>query len=143
MEEASALANQVGILATSMLAVGTPSDLTARHGAYEVQFSCRTKDDSLRAHATMAHVPHACLADDVATRFEVPIRTGRSSADAGLTGSITLAQLFAVLSGTGLEFTVERPSLESVFLKVIREHNIAEEQEQAASSGGWWTSLNA
>lgn len=143
MEEASALASKVGILARRMLAVGTPADLTARHAAYEVHFSCRTREDALRARERMARVPGARLADDVATRFEVPIRERGASAGDNVAG-VTLAELFALLENDdGEEFTVERPSLESVFLKVIREHEVEEEDEQrrTGSSKGWWRRL--
>ena len=65
----------------------------------------------------MAQIPGARMADDVATRFEVPIGS-----------DMTLAHLFAVLArGSFAEYTVERATLESVFLKVIRENNVAEE----------------
>lgn len=142
MEEASALASKVGILARRMLAVGTPTELTTRHAAYEVHFACRTHEDALRARARMARVPGARPADDVATRFEVPVRTAHST-----TGGITLAELFSLLSDEGedrLEFTVERPSLESVFLKVIRENEVEEEDHShggAVEGGQWWRKL--
>lgn len=142
MEEASALASKVGILARCMLAVGTPAELTERHAAYEVHFSCRTREDALQARDRMARVPGARMADDVATRFEVPVleRGARGGDDSG----ITLAELFALLCREGAEeFTVERPSLESVFLKVIREHEVEEddEQQRTSSSGKWWRTL--
>ncbi|KAF4611653.1 hypothetical protein D9613_004331 [Agrocybe pediades] len=111
MEEASALADQVGILAKRMLAVGTIDDLSARYASYEVHFSCRSRGEVLQARRLMSQVPGSRKADDVATRFEVPID-----------GAFTLAQLFSLLSSQGdfLEYTVERASLESVFLKVVR-----------------------
>lgn len=58
------------------------------------------------------------MADDVATRFEVPVGT-----------HISLPKLFSILSACEdiSEYTVERASLESVFLKVIRENDVAEE----------------
>lgn len=66
----------------------------------------------------MACIPGSRLSDDVATRFEVPLHENRS-----------LADLFKTLVEFGdfSEYTVERVSLESVFLKVIRENNIKEE----------------
>ena len=68
----------------------------------------------------MAQIPGARMADDVATRFEVPIGS-----------DMTLARLFAVLSrGSFAEYTVERATLGSVFLKVIRENNVAEEDRR-------------
>ncbi|KAI0756145.1 P-loop containing nucleoside triphosphate hydrolase protein [Daedaleopsis nitida] len=120
MEEASALANKVGILAKKMLAVGTTDSLVERYATYEVHFSTRTREEVSHAQELMARIPGARMADDVATRFEVPIGNGMS-----------LAQLFAVLSGGNFsEYTVERATLESVFLKVIRENNVAEEDRQ-------------
>ncbi|KII94244.1 hypothetical protein PLICRDRAFT_132803 [Plicaturopsis crispa FD-325 SS-3] len=131
MEEASALANKVGIMAKRLLAVGTTQNLVDRYAKYEVHFSCRTRADVLKALELMSRVPGARQADDVATRFEVPIeRDGMS-----------LAQLFHLLSTEGdfLEYTVEKASLESVFLKVIRENNVLEEDsERARRPRRWW-----
>ncbi|KAI0778957.1 P-loop containing nucleoside triphosphate hydrolase protein [Trametes elegans] len=126
MEEASALANKVGILAKRMLAVGTTDALVERYATYEVHFSCRTREEVARAQELMAQVPGARMADDVATRFEVP-----------LGGGLTLARLFAVLArGEFAEYTVERATLESVFLKVIRENNVLEEDTEKRRR--WW-----
>ena len=123
MEEASALANKVGILARRMLAVGTTRELIERYATYEVHFSCRTREEVVRAQELMAQVPGARMADDVATRFEVPLGSG-----------LTLARLFAVLARGGVaEYTVERATLESVFLKVIRENNVLEEDTEKRS----------
>jgi len=120
MEEASALANSVGILAKRMLAVGTTESLSARHAVYEVHFTCRTREEIVKARALMALIPGSRMADDVATRFEVPIES-----ESGL----SLAQLFNTLSSNDdfTEYTVEKATLESVFLKVIRENNVREE----------------
>ncbi|KAH7923323.1 P-loop containing nucleoside triphosphate hydrolase protein [Leucogyrophana mollusca] len=117
MEEASALANKVGILSKQMLAVGTTESLAAHYSEYQVQFSCPTRDDVMRAQTLMSRIPGAKLADDVATRFEVP-----------LDASLTLAKLFQILSTQGdfAEYSVEKTPLESVFLKVIRENNVLE-----------------
>lgn len=77
----------------------------------------------MRAQGLMSQIPGSRMADDVATRFEVRIG-----------GEMPLPRLFSVLSTSGLvsEFTVERASLESVFLKVIRENDIAEEDHPTA-----------
>jgi ATP-binding cassette subfamily A (ABC1) protein 3 len=77
----------------------------------------------------MAHIPGSRMADDVATRFEVPISSQ---------GDFSLAKLFKVLSSHGnfMEYTVERASLETVFLKVIQENKVGEEDEDPAQS--WW-----
>ncbi len=141
MEEASALATKVGILAKGMLgtclmsflevtrltfatAVGTTEQLAARYATYEVHFACRTREDVLRAQELMSQIPGARMADDVATRFEVPVGSG-----------ITLPDLFSTLSSSAsfTVYAVERATLESVFLKVIRENNVLEEDRQASS----------
>ncbi|KAL0575023.1 hypothetical protein V5O48_006952 [Marasmius crinis-equi] len=132
MEEASALATKVGILAKRMLAVGTTDSLSNRYGNYEVHFTCRTREDLTKAQQLMSKVPGARLADDVATRFEVPI-----SSQSG-TGT-SLAQLFHLLSSSEdfSEHTVEKASLESVFLKVIRENKVQEEDTNTRRRR-WW-----
>ena len=149
MEEASALATRVGILAKRMLgmvaisylfyhahmksvAVGTTDSLSSRYGNYEVHFSCRTREDLQKAQQLMAQVPGAKLADDVATRFEVPI-----SSESG--AGTSLAQLFHLLSSSEdfSEHTVEKASLESVFLKVIRENRVQEEDTRTRNRK-WW-----
>lgn len=66
----------------------------------------------------MARISGSRMSDDVATRFEAPLNDERN-----------LADLFKILAEFGdfTEYTIERVSLESVFLKVIREHDIREE----------------
>ncbi|KIJ66518.1 hypothetical protein HYDPIDRAFT_174588 [Hydnomerulius pinastri MD-312] len=120
MEEASALANKVGIISKQMLAIGTTDNLATRYATYQVHFSCPTREDVTRAQVLMSRIPGARLADDVATRFEVPVQEG---------SDLTLARLFHILSSQGdfQEYTVEKATLENVFLKVIRENNVLEE----------------
>ncbi|KZT02089.1 uncharacterized protein LAESUDRAFT_730610 [Laetiporus sulphureus 93-53] len=117
IEEASALANKVRILAKKTLAVRTADSLAERYATYEVHFSCCSREEVVLAEELMAQVPGARMADDVATRFEVPIGHGMS-----------LAKLFGILSPQkDFEDTVERATLESVFLKMIRENDVLEE----------------
>jgi ATP-binding cassette subfamily A (ABC1) protein 3 len=75
----------------------------------------------IKAQVLMSRIPGSRLADDVATRFEVPIEEG----------GLTLAQLFHILSSQGdfQEYSVEKATLESVFLKVIRGNDVLEEDE--------------
>ena len=77
----------------------------------------------------MSHIPGARIADEVATRFEVPIGDGMS-----------LADLFGILAeGGATEYAVEKASLESVFMKVIREHEVEEgDGEAVARTRRWW-----
>uniref|UniRef100_A0A8H8CNN7 ABC transporter domain-containing protein n=1 Tax=Psilocybe cubensis TaxID=181762 RepID=A0A8H8CNN7_PSICU len=141
MEEASALASGVGILAKRMLAVGTTESLSARYATYEVHFTCRTRDEIVKARTLMSHIPGSRMADDVATRFEVPIGTAAEDGSE----PFTLGQLFDTLATHGdfTEYTVEKASLESVFLKVIRENDVKEEDSAArrregAGKKAWW-----
>ncbi|RPD64790.1 P-loop containing nucleoside triphosphate hydrolase protein [Lentinus tigrinus ALCF2SS1-6] len=135
MEEASTLANKVGILAKRMLAVGPTDTLISRYARYLVHFPCRTREDVLRAQTLMARIPGAKMADDVATRFEVPIGEG-----------LSLAQLFGIIAeataqegaGASGEWAVEEASLESVFMKVIRENDVEEGDGEARARRGWW-----
>lgn len=100
---------------------------------YEVHFTCRTREEVVKARALMSLIPGSRMADDVATRFEVPITPENG---------LSLAQLFTTLSSHGdfIEYTVERGSLESVFLKVIRENNIREEDNDRTHRRrrAWW-----
>ena len=94
----------------------------------------------MRAQALMARIPGAKMADDVATRFEVPVGTG-----------LSLAELFGVIADTraaarrqgqdagavGGAWAVEEASLESVFMKVIRENEVEEGDGEARARGGW------
>ena len=77
----------------------------------------------MKAQVLMSHIPGSRMADDVATRFEVPITA---------TNEYSLSQLFNTLSRNGdfTEYTVEKATLESVFIKVIRENNVKEEQSE-------------
>lgn len=74
----------------------------------------------------MSTIPGAKMAEDVATRFEVPVNTEGSE------HNMTLFELFHTLSSRGdfAEYTVERSTLETAFLKVIRENQVAEEDAE-------------
>ncbi|KAI0673963.1 P-loop containing nucleoside triphosphate hydrolase protein [Trametes maxima] len=134
MEEASTLANKVGILAKRMLAIGTNESLVERYATYLVHFPCRTRQDLVRAQEIMSHIPGARMADDVATRFEVPISAGEGKP------GMSLAELFGILAERGAgEYAVEKASLESVFMKVIRENEVEEgDGEARAVKERWW-----
>lgn len=84
----------------------------------------------------MARIHGSRRADDVATRFEVPLDTDNQEQ--------TLASLFRALTEHGdfSDYTIERVGLESVFLKVIRANNIKEEGSAARpAKKPWYASL--
>jgi len=115
MEEAAVLSTKVGILANRMLTSGSTEALIAEHAVYEVHFSARTTEEVTRIRELMAGIPGSKKAEDVATRYEVPISS-----------DVNLPSLFRSLrlGGESLEYAVERASLESIFLKVNRQHEI-------------------
>lgn len=79
----------------------------------------------------MARIPGARLSDDVATRFEVPLQSEDNTR--------SLAGLFKILSEHGdfADYTVERVSLETIFLKVIRENDVREEDSRDSGQRSW------
>jgi len=79
----------------------------------------------------MALIPGSRFADDVATRFEVPIESENR---------LSLVELFHILSSQGdfSEYTVEKSTLESLFLKVIRENNVLEEDSRKKRWCTFW-----
>ena len=74
----------------------------------------------------MSTIPGAKMAEDVATRFEVPMNAEDSER------SVTLLELFRALSlrGEFTEYTVERSTLETAFLKIIGDNRVAEEDAE-------------
>lgn len=119
---------RVSSLKHIIAAIGTVEDLVSRHPMYEVHVSCQTPEARQRAQAVLSNLfPDCRPADDVATRWEVPVSEGR-----------TLSALFGALSGQNLpEYAVERLSLESVFLKTIRNNNAAMEREDGPRRKKW------
>ena len=79
----------------------------------------------------MSLIPGSRMADDVATRFEVPMTA---------TNECSLSNLFNTLSEHGdfTEYIVEKATLESVFIRVIREKNVKEEQSERRSRRTFW-----
>jgi len=75
----------------------------------------------------MSRIPGARQADDIATRWEVPLQNSANQQ----AQAMTLAELFTILSEQTdfPEFSVDAVSLESVFLKLIRENQVKEEGE--------------
>ncbi len=68
------------------------------------------------------------MADDVTTRFEVPVAS---------LGEQALSKIFNLLAShdDSIEYSVEKATMESVFIKVIRENNVQEEDDEPRS--GW------
>lgn len=82
----------------------------------------------------MARIPGSRQADDIATRWEVPLQESGEGRQ-----TLTLAGLFGILSEQDdfEEFSVDTVSLESIFLKIVRENNVREEGEEVHKRP-WW-----
>ncbi|KAG9082945.1 hypothetical protein FS749_006448, partial [Ceratobasidium sp. UAMH 11750] len=125
MEEVTALADRVGIISQRLLAIGSIEELISRYPLYEVHFSSSTPGEEARMRELMRDFPSNWRqADDLTARYEVQLEPGQS-----------LADIFEILQeqlGTaGIEAcTVERISLESVFLKITRQHIESKNQRQ-------------
>ncbi|KAG8728415.1 hypothetical protein FRC12_021760, partial [Ceratobasidium sp. 428] len=117
MEEVTALADRIGIISQRLLAIGSIEELVGRYPLYEVHFSSSTPGEEARMRELMRDFPpNWRQADDLTARYEVQLQPGQS-----------LADIFEILHdhlGTaGIEAcTVERISLESVFLKITQQH---------------------
>ncbi|QRV72980.1 ABC transporter [Ceratobasidium sp. AG-Ba] len=117
MEEVTALADRVGIISQRLLAIGSIEELVGRYPLYEIHFSSSTPGEEARMRELMRDFPaNWRQADDLTARYEVQLQPGQSLAD-------IFEILHEHLGTAGIEAcTVERISLESVFLKITRQH---------------------
>ncbi|KAG8693684.1 hypothetical protein FRC09_010356 [Ceratobasidium sp. 395] len=117
MEEVTALADRIGIISQRLLAIGSIEELVGRYPLYEVHFSSSTPGEEARMRELMRDFPSNWRqADDLTARYEVQLQPGQSLAD-------IFEILHEHLGTAGIEAcTVERISLESVFLKITQQH---------------------
>ncbi|CAI4215445.1 unnamed protein product [Parascedosporium putredinis] len=143
MEEADALAGRVGILAKSMLALGTIDELRARFGnilhVHLVSKTApRTSDaEMLRVREWIAErFPEAEIEDKTyhgQTRFSLPAAAVLGKGDSPTPASKSaIGRLVVELEENrdllGIEhFSVSPTTLDKVFLMIVGEHNIKEE----------------
>lgn len=76
MEEVDALSSRVGIIASKLLAIGTPSSLRARYNTYECNVPASRLDECFERVRKV--YPDATRSVDTASRFEVPASGGLS-----------------------------------------------------------------
>lgn len=165
MEETSALASRVGIMAKRMLALGTIPALRAAHGAgYYVHIVAasapHTTDaemDSLRKWV-MQQWPDADVEDRCwhgQMRFSIPVREqiggkveragdeiegGALGRDHnGIGGVIAVLEEQRTRLGIGA-FSVSPTTLDTVFLNIVTKHNVEEEgyRVNEQKSRKWW-----
>lgn len=99
--------------------MGTPEELEAGTASYEVHFAGHNRQDLVKVQAVMARIPGARMADDVATRFEIPIGNAEDSSS----DTQSVASIFEILSNEKNfpEFTIGKSSLETAFIRIINE----------------------
>jgi ATP-binding cassette, subfamily A (ABC1), member 3 len=162
MEEADALANRAGIMASRMLALGTTDYLRRKHGdAYHVHLvhkaAPHTADAEMerirewvKAEFPGAHVEEKTWHGQM--RFSVPMNTRNTSvdsekdvitvADRAPSASIgaSISALFTLLERSkqdlGFEYySVSQTTLDQVFLSIVGKHNVEGEDHLGAGTG--------
>jgi ATP-binding cassette subfamily A (ABC1) protein 3 len=136
MEEADALASRAGILAKKMLTVGSTELLRNIHGkAYHVHIVCRsapsTSHDEMMSLVSwiQQQLPGAEVGDRLyqgQIKMSIPVH-----------GNIKVSDIFKLFEHykeeLGIEsYSVASTTLEEVFLRIVGEHNIAEEGYEKA-----------
>lgn len=154
MEEADALCDRAGIMASKMLALGTITSLRAKHG------------DKVYLHLVHKDAPHTSVSDTEAMwewvlstfqvaeterrsfggqiRFAVPSHSTADASTALLDGS-HFGRLFRTIeqhkARVGIrDYSVGPTTLDQVFLNVVSKHNVEEETTDHARTS-WSASL--
>ncbi|BEI81402.1 hypothetical protein CcaverHIS002_0205620 [Cutaneotrichosporon cavernicola] len=132
MEEVDALSNRVGIIASKLLAVGTPASLKSRFATYEVHVRA-DEVQPLVAYLCESGFDSAHVATDTLTRISVPgVREDQLDA---LLGALRAAERDLALC----EMTLHEASTEAAFLAIVRENNVKEEKtEDEPKKIKWW-----
>ena len=157
MEEADALADRAGIMASRMLALGSTDYLRRRHGdSYYVHLvhaaAPHTSDTDMDKliEWVKKELPHARIEHQTyhgQVRFEVPsesrfddVASGEKPVITDISGKATMSvsKLFASLEAArqelGIEhYSVSRATLDQVFLRIVTAHNVSEEDGTLAN----------
>ncbi|EGR49049.1 uncharacterized protein TRIREDRAFT_61074 [Trichoderma reesei QM6a] len=162
MEEADALAGRVGILAKRMLALGTPDDLRHRYGdALHVHLvsstAPRTTDEEMnvitswiretlpaaKLESKMYHgqLRFSVLSSQVLSLTEDPSNNKVMPVARDISQG-AIGRLVVLLEETkarlGVEhYSVSTTSLDEVFLDIVGQHNVQEENHEDAKPGVW------
>ncbi|KAL2887992.1 ABC transporter [Ceratocystis lukuohia] len=166
MEEADALAGRIGIMAKRMLASGTIDELRARFGdALHIHLVSKTAPHtSDREMAQLqrwiqANLPDVVMQDKTyhgQTRFSVPARSvlaatggptnGQASISAAGSAPSAIGRLLVLLEDNkdmlGIQhYSVSTTTLDQVFLAIVGEHDVQEENSGEHEKRAWWKRL--
>lgn len=132
MEEADALASRVGIIAKRMLAIGETSTIRRRYGDhYELAIICEQDEDQDVVDGRSRRITEFVLRKFPGARPESDrVYHGHLKFRVPTSGSV--AALFDTMEEHKQDlriqyYGIQRSSLETAFLKLIRQHNVAEE----------------
>ncbi|KAK9377645.1 uncharacterized protein V1513DRAFT_434837 [Lipomyces chichibuensis] len=132
MEEADALCSRAGLLSKSMLAVGTSAHLRKRFGGgYVVHILCASAPSTSNEEVALV----LNWAKDKFSRMQVEERRyagGQLTFSVPIQDTLKASDIFKILEHDkdklGIRYySISQPSLEQVFLKIVREHNVIEE----------------
>ncbi|KAF2473758.1 ABC transporter [Lindgomyces ingoldianus] len=157
MEEADHLANRVGVMAKTLLDVGTTAHLREKHGyGFHIQLICESAPHSTQDEMNTVkqwveeHLPGAQLEGmpyHGQLRFNIPSHIAADgtakpsdSKDEVTKDEVTVGNLFLLLEENknklGLEFYSVSPStFDEVFLRVVEKHNVGEEDYSRKKKG--------
>lgn len=151
MEEADALCDRAGIMASSMLALGTISSLHERHSD-KVYVQMVHKDAPRSSPEEMQRlwgwVEETFLVAERErivggqARFAIPIKRDPGAPTELLDGN-NMARLFAAIEAKKGEmsirdYSIGHATLEQVFLNVVSRHGVDEENSHAIERKGFW-----
>lgn len=130
MEEVQALASRAAIIARQMLAVGSLITLKKLYGSiYELHLTADQVAGAVDILRRQGY--NASISEDTVSRIEVSLE-GRSFSD-------LFVAVEEVKKELGLKGIAVSPlSVESVFMKIVRQHNIEEEGHAAAAKKRSW-----
>lgn len=136
MEEADALASRAGILAKKMLTVGSTELLRNIHGkAYHVHIVCKSAPSTSHDEmlSLVSWIQQQLPGSEVGDR----LYQGQIKMSIPVHGNIKVSDIFKLFEHykqeLGIEsYSVASTTLEEVFLRIVGEHNIAEEGYEKA-----------
>ncbi|KAF2672309.1 ABC transporter domain-containing protein [Microthyrium microscopicum] len=149
MEEADALATRVAIIAGRLLDIGTTDHLRKKHGSgFHLHLVQKTAPNtSVEEMEKLQHwieekIPGSKLEGfpyHGQMRFLVPLKSNTSSEDISPEEQRSVASLFSILEESkdmlGVEFYSVSPSaFDEIFLTIVKNHNIGEEDNTRASN---------
>ena len=142
MEEADALCDRAGIMASRLLALGSIEELRARHGS------------AAFVHLVLANAPYTSETDmqrirdwvrDVFPGADIEMRTfgGQLRFSVPRSETLGMGKLYRMIEEAKgdlgvADYSIGPATLDQVFLNVVGKHNVQEENTQKVKRRSWW-----